>query len=226
MSPPAWQATSSMKFARRQHEATILPDGTVLVTGGTQGSGGPAGGFNDLTPGAPVHAAELWNPKTGKWTVLAAAAVDRCYHSTAVLLPDATVLNAGGGEYSPNNDGMENPPDDTHKDAQIFSPPYVFTGSARPEITTAPAEVTYGATFDVGTPNPADIGQVTWLRLSSTTHAFNGSQRINFLKFSATPTSVTVTAPASPNVCPAGYYMLFVLNRANVPSVAKIVRIK
>ena len=82
-----------------------------------------------------------------------------------------------------------------------------------------------GATFEVGTSNPADVGQVTWLRLSSTTHAFNGSQRINFLKFSATATSVTVTAPASPNVCPPGYYMLFVLSRANVPSIAKIVRI-
>ena len=57
-----------MKFPRRQHNATVLPDGTVLVTGGTRGGGGPNNGFNDLRPGQPVHVAELWNPATGEWT--------------------------------------------------------------------------------------------------------------------------------------------------------------
>jgi galactose oxidase len=56
---PAWRATSAMHHRRRQHNATILPDGMVLVTGGTQGGGGPNNGFNDLTPGQPVHTAEL-----------------------------------------------------------------------------------------------------------------------------------------------------------------------
>ena len=93
---PAWSQTAPMQFARRQHNATLLPDGTVLVTGGTQGNG-----FNNLDPGQPVHAAELWDPTTGSWTVLAAESVDRCYHATAVLLPDGTVLSAGSGEFRP-----------------------------------------------------------------------------------------------------------------------------
>ena len=86
----------------------------------------------------PIHSAELWDPKTGHWTKLAKAAVDRCYHSTAVLLPDATVLSAGGGEYSPLNNGQQNHPKDTHKDAQIFTPPYLFRAGPRPDITLAP----------------------------------------------------------------------------------------
>ena len=94
--------------------------------------------------GEPLRSAEIWDPKTGKWKKLAKAAVDRCYHSTAVLLPDATVLNAGGGEYSPNNDGNPNPVADTHHDAQIFSPPYLFLANGmradRPVITSAPAD--------------------------------------------------------------------------------------
>jgi alpha-amylase len=100
---PQWQQTSPMHFRRRQHNATILPDGTILVTGGTQGIQGndPATAFNNLNPGAPVHAAELWDPATGKWTLMAEEAVDRCYHSTAVLLPDGRVFSAGGGEYAP-----------------------------------------------------------------------------------------------------------------------------
>ncbi len=225
-SPPRWKKTDDMNFARRQHNATLLPDGTVLVMGGTQGKGGESGGFNDLTPGQPIHSAELWDPKTGQWTKLAKADVDRCYHSTAVLLPNATVLSAGGGEYRPNNAiDKENDPKDSHRDAQIFSPPYLFRGGTRPVITSAPPDVTYGATFTVGTTHPNLVGQVNWLRLSSVTHSFNANQRINFLNFTADANTLKVTAPASANLCPPGHYMLFVLNKNNVPSVAKIIRV-
>ena len=87
---PPWKRTGSMAFRRRQMNATILADGTVLATGGSSGSG-----FNNTN--TPVYDAELWNPATGKWTTMAKASVIRVYHSTSVLLPDATVLNAGGG---------------------------------------------------------------------------------------------------------------------------------
>ena len=138
----AWQTTGAMNFPRRQHNATILPDGTVLVTGGTRGGGDPgtAAAFNDLDPGQPVHIAELWDPKTGQWTELAAEKTDRCYHSTAVLLPDGRVLSAGSGEFILNEgtpQQVENDPQDSHTDAQLFSPPYLFKGP-QPEITSAP----------------------------------------------------------------------------------------
>ena len=141
----AWVATDPMNFPRRQHNATILPDGTVLVTGGTRGGGAPgtAEAFNDLDPGQPVHIAELWDPKTGQWTMLAAEKTDRCYHSTAVLLPDGRVLSAGGGEFILNEgtpQQVANNPQDTHYDAQVFSPPYLFKGP-QPQITSAPDSV-------------------------------------------------------------------------------------
>ena len=104
--PPAWRdpkdQAAQMAFPRRQHNATILPDGTVLVTGGTRSGGaGPPENFNNLDPGQPIHVAELWDPGTGHWTQLAAEQEDRCYHSTAVLLPDGRVLSAGGGDFFP-----------------------------------------------------------------------------------------------------------------------------
>ncbi|MDQ3802366.1 MAG: DUF1929 domain-containing protein [Acidobacteriota bacterium] len=222
-SPPRWRATQPMKFRRRQHNATLLPDGTILVTGGTRG-GGPNGGFNDLQPGRPVHAAELWDPATEAWTELAAEAIDRCYHATAVLLPDATVLSAGGGEYRPDNVNA-NDPKDSKRNAQVFSPPYLFKGT-RPDITAAPQSVNYGATFEIGTSKPNEIGKVSWVRLASVTHSFDQNQRIVFLRFQAGAGKLTVTAPQSANACPPGHYMMFVLNKKGVPSVARIVRIR
>ncbi|HEY2305242.1 MAG TPA: galactose oxidase-like domain-containing protein [Streptosporangiaceae bacterium] len=224
-SQPTWQQTAPMSFPRRQHNATILPDGTVLVTGGTRSGGANAPeNFNNLDAGQPVHVAELWQPDTGSWTQLAAEAVDRCYHSTAVLLPDATVLSAGGGEYFLVEGTTENDPLDSHRDAQIFSPPYLFKGP-RPIISSAPDAVSYGETFQVETAQASDIGKVTWIRLSSVTHSFNTGQRFNSLAFQPSTGGLDVTAPGSPNTCPPGHYMMFLLNRSGVPSAAKIMQV-
>jgi hypothetical protein len=159
------------------------------------------------------------------WTQLAAEAVDRCYHSTAVLLPDGRVLSAGGGEFFPVEAiKQENDPADTHRNAQIFSPPYLFKG-ARPVVTSAPASVGFGEVFHVVTPQRADVRKVSWIRLSSVTHSFNTGQRFNSLAFAVVGDGLDITAPASPNACPPGHYMLFLLNQQGVPSVASIIRI-
>ena len=225
----AWVATTPMNFSRRQHNATILPDGTVLVTGGTRGGGAPgtAAAFNDLDPGQPVHIAELWDPKTGQWTMLAAENTDRCYHSTAVLLPDGRVLSAGGGEFILNEgtpQQVANNPQDTHYDAQVFSPPYLFKGP-QPQITSAPDSVQYGDTFEIGTAQPEQIATVSLIRLSSVTHSFNAGQRINFLPSQVAGGTLTATAPPNANVCPPGHYLLFIVNLQGVPSVAEIIQV-
>src|SRR5207248_1507274 len=97
---------------------------------------------------------------------------------------------------------------------------------ARPTITSAPASVGYGDTFEIVTPQASEIGKVTWVRLSSVTHAFNLNQRITFLPFDVVAGKLQVTAPASANACPPGHYLLFILSKEGVPSVAKIVQIQ
>ena len=222
---PTWREVDSMEFARRQLNATLLPDGNVLVTGGTSSCG-----FND--PAGAVHAAELWNPTTEQWTTLASSSgIPRIYHSTALLLPDARVLSMGGNV-------LGNPYPDT-RTTEIYSPPYLFNAlgqpAARPTITSAPEIVAYGQTFFVQTDDAAAItngGKVTMLRLSSVTHSFNMSQYINTLSFSQATGGLNVVAPSgaavvapTPTVAPPGPYMLFILNGSGVPSVAKIVRV-
>lgn len=205
---PTWSYTGSMANARRQANATLLPDGTVLVTGGSSGPG-----FDDYTH--PVFPAELWNPTTGTWSTMASLTTYRGYHSVAILLPDGRVLSAGGQCGIADGCNVDT--------AEIFSPPYLFAG-ARPTITSAPASIMGGQTFFVGTPDAANITQVTWIRLGAVTHTFNQEQRISFLSFSQTTGGLNVTAPPSANLAPPGYYMLFLLN-SGVPSVASMIQV-
>ena len=212
---PAWTSAGSMAFARRHTNSTILPDGTVLVTGGTTG-----GGFVDINPADAARAAEVWDPKTNQWTTLAANSVMRVYHSVSLLLPDGTVLHGASGNALA---GTSQVPDENNH--EIFSPPYLFKG-ARPTITSAPTSVSYGQSFAVATPNAAQVTDVRWIRLGSVTHAFDMSQRANTLAFTRTPTGITVTAPANAKLAPPGHYLLFVLNRNGVPSAGKIVHVQ
>jgi galactose oxidase len=212
---PQWRFTGSMQFPRRHLNATVLPDGQVLVAGGTQG-----GGFDDISDANAVHAAEVWDPGTGQWTTLASNTVTRVYHSVSVLLPDGHVVHAASGDAEVG--GLPAP---SQRNSELFSPPYLFKG-ARPIIRSAPSGVAYGERFMVETPNSAQITKVTWVRLSSVTHSFDQNQRFNALAFEPTSGGVIVTAPTNPNLAPPGHYTLFLLNRNGVPSVGKIIRIQ
>jgi hypothetical protein len=217
---PSWQNTSPMSAPRRHLNSTILPDGQVLVTGGTSGAG-----FVNIDEGLATRTAEVWNPGTGNWTTLAANSKMRVYHSVALLLPDGTVLHGASGDALAIQPGGGIVPVPSERNHEIFSPPYLFKG-ARPAIGTAPASVSYGQTFAVATPNAAQITGVRWIRLGSVTHAFDMGQRANTLQFARTATGVDVTAPANPNLAPPGFYMLFLLNRNGVPSNGAILRIQ
>jgi hypothetical protein len=204
---PAWNYTGSMAVARRLHTATLLPDGKVLVTGGTQGSEDPNSNSNN-----PAYAAEMWDPATGTWSTMASLSVYRGYHSIALLLPDGRVLS-GGGDFGGAS-------------VEIYSPPYLFKGT-RPTIASAPTSVSYGQTFFVGTPDATNISNVRLLGLGSVTHGFNMGQRITPLSFSlaASQGGLNLTAPANSNITPPGYYMLFIVNSSGIPSVATMIQV-
>src|SRR6476469_4618887 len=183
LTSPQWVSTDPMHFARRHLNATILPDGQVLVTGGTS-----AGGFNTLS--GAVHAAEVWDPKSGHWTQLASNAIDRAYHSVSLLLPDGTVLHGASGDAA-----VPGSPDlyPRQTNSEIFRPPYLFKG-ARPTITSlSQTSVGYGLKFTINTPNGLQITDVRWIRLASVTHAFDSNQRANTLSFTTTASNVRVT---------------------------------
>ena len=214
---PSWRSVGGMAFARRQLNATILADGQVLVTHGTSGAG-----FNNVA--SAVRTAELWNPVTESWSTMAEEARPRTYHSTALLLPDGRVLTSGSGEGG--GVLLEN----SDFTSQVFTPPYLFNGdgtlAARPTITAAPSGVHYGGSFSVETPDAGSVVRGTLVRLSSVTHAFNQSQLIYPLTFSATgPTTLSAAGPTGATLAPPGPYMLFLVNQAGVPSRAEMVTV-
>jgi hypothetical protein len=200
---PAWVARAPMTWPRRQLNATLLPDGKVLVTGGSSGED-----FDDET--LPVKVPELYDPDTNTWTKMAPAADYRGYHATALLLPDGRVLTGGGRDQ---------------RTAEIFSPPYLKQDGPRPVIQAAPTLITPGTRFVVQTPNAAQISKVTLLALGSVTHAFDQNQRFLKLSFAQTSEGLSVAAPASNLAAPPGPYMLFILDERGVPSVAHMVRV-
>ena len=213
---PTVTATAPMAFGRRQHNLTVLADGSVLATGGN------SSGASLVDLNAGVYAAEQWSPATGQWRTLASMQVTRQYHSTALLLPDGRVLSAGGGIC-----GTCDQVGYLAKNAEIFSPPYLFqadgTLAPRPVIDAAPAQTTYNAPMEISTANPGGIKKVALVRLGAVTHSNNMEQRYVPLSFTAGATSLTATAPANASVAPPGFYMLFILDANGVPSVARMV---
>jgi hypothetical protein len=206
---PAWRYTAPMTHPRRQFNATLLPDGTVLTTGGTS-----AAGFSD--PSGAVRAAEIWDPGTERWRVLASNQVTRVYHSTTLLLPDGRILHAGSG------DGAGLP---RELNAEIYSPPYLFRGP-RPVISGLPATVGYGEQFLIETLDPGLIVRATMVRSGSVTHGFDQNQRFLDLTFERTPGGLRVTGAVTNDLAPPGDYFVFILNDAGVPSVGRVVRVR
>ncbi|KAI0396749.1 copper radical oxidase [Xylariaceae sp. FL0594] len=209
----------NMSRARAFANSVILPDGTVLVVGG-QSHPVP---FTDTTP---VFPAELFVPSSKTWRIMAPIAVPRTYHSIALLMPDATVLAGGGGLCGTGCAG-------NHFDLQVFSPPYLFHADgtrvgARPAIATVSAtQVKPGATITVTLLTTAGQG-VTFslVRFGAATHTVNTDQRrVPLPPTTASGLIYTLALPADPGVLVPGYWMLFAINSAGVPSVATTIKV-
>ena len=220
---PVATSTGSLITRRRQHNLTVLADGSVLATGGQRTNGG--GGLVDLANAS--YTAERWDSASGAWTELAPAGVARQYHSMAMLLPDGRVLTGGGGIC-----GACQSAGYLRRDFEIFTPPYLYRhdGSGqlalRPTISGAPPTLGYDGVFTVTSPAAASIRKLALVRLGAPTHSQDQGQRYVPLSFTVSGTTITAAAPNNPNEAPAGHYMLFAVDAAGVPSVAPIVSLQ
>ena len=208
---PSWQWGPPMSQPRIEMNAVLLPSGKVLALGGST---------NDEDATTASLNADLFDADGSSMTSAGQNAFPRLYHSVALLLPDATVLVAGGnptrGTYEPH--------------MEIYSPAYLFAADGslapRPAITSiSPGVIGYGSTFQVQSPDAASISSIVLVRAGAVTHAFDMDQRVVGMSFTAANGILTVTAPPNGNIAPPGYYLLFVLNAAGVPSIGSFVQL-
>jgi hypothetical protein len=199
---PRFKAAKPLRHARMHQNLVILPDRTVLVTGGAA---------VDEHKSKAALESELFDPATGRWRPVAKTRVARLYHSVALLMPDGRVITAGSN------------PKRTVEELRIevFSPPYLFKGP-RPAFTLARDRAAYGAKLKATTPDPSALREVNLVRPSATTHASNAEQRLLDLPFTATAANrVELTLPGNANLAPPGWYMVFAVNAAGVPSIGR-----
>jgi len=211
---PTVSTLTSMSFARAFANAVVLPNGEIFVTGGQT----YAVPFTDtnaiLTP-------ELWDPTTQTFTTLPPHTLPRNYHSVALLMTDGRVFTGGGGLCGTCGTN--------HEDGQIYSPAYLFNSSGalatRPVISSINStSIAVGGTFTVTT-NTA-VTSFSIIRFGSATHTVDTDQRRIILTPTATSgTTYTFVLPSDAGVALPGYWMVFVLNAAGVPSLATTVKI-
>jgi galactose oxidase len=212
--PVGVRQVASMAYARSFHNSVVLPNGNVVVVGG-QSLPAP---FSD---DRAVLAAEMWNARTETFSTMAPMSEARTYHSVALLLPDGRVLSGGGGLCG----GCAT----NHPNVQIFSPPYLFKtdGSlaTRPVLNSAPTVANAGTNITVTT-NSA-VNSFALVRLASATHSVNNEQRRVAVGFTTVGTNTySLALSSNRGVLVPGYYMLFAMDSAGVPSVSRTLRIQ
>src|SRR4029077_10389047 len=210
----------NMSTGRIQMNAVILPNGKVLAEGGS---------VNNESPDTPGKTADLYDPGTNTFSSAGTAAYSRLYHSTALLLPDATVVSMGS---NPGARGSYEPA------IEIYTPPYLYDSSdhlittKRPQITSQPftTPLAYNSPFQISYASSTAIASAVLVRLGSVTHAFNMEQRVIGLCGTTAPCSalsntLNLTTPPNGNIAPPGYYMLFLIDSAGVPSVPTLIQL-
>jgi len=198
--------TTSMTYPRLYLNPVILPDGKVVVFGGSTS-------LNKVANA--VYSPEMFDPVTESWTVLPPATVPRLYHGVALLLPDGRIWTAGTS-YSKLTHELR---------TEIFSPAYV--SATRPTISSDPIIAGgYGGSITIPTPDAANISSVSLIKISTFTHHYNSDQRLIWLQIqNRTSNTLTVVAPINPKLAPPGYYLIHVLDGNSIPSIGKFIQI-
>ncbi|RFN55477.1 sialidase-1 [Fusarium flagelliforme] len=207
-------ASEGLFHARVFHSSVILPNGNVFITGGQQ----YAIPFADTTP---VLEPEMYLPDEDRFVLMKPKNIVSTYHSIALLLPDGRVFNGGGGLCG----GC----DTNHFDAQLYSPPYLYDSkgklATRPKIISVSAStVKVGGTIAIKT-NGA-IAQASLARYGTATHTVNSDQRRILLTLAnAGKNTDSFQVPSYPGVALSGYWILFVMDKNGVPSIASTVKV-
>ncbi|MGW0184270.1 galactose oxidase-like domain-containing protein [Streptomyces sp. NPDC003362] len=211
---PRFTDGPSMDKGTRYPQASVLPDDSVLVSGGSEDYRG-RGDSNILE-------ARLYRPESNTFDRVADPLVGRNYHSGSILLPDGSVMFFGSDSLFA--DKANSKPGEFEQRIEIYKPPYLFRGS-RPSLSGGPRTIERGESGTFTSQHASSIKKVRLIRPSASTHVTDVDQRSIALDFETSGNKVTVTVPENRNLVQAGWYMLFVDDDQGTPSEAQWVRV-
>ncbi|XP_038899603.1 aldehyde oxidase GLOX [Benincasa hispida] len=223
---PQW-VMETMPQPRVMVDMLLLPNGNVLLING--GSAGTAGWEIGRKPVLNPVVYHTNNPRGKRFELQNPTKIPRMYHSTAILLRDGRVLVGGSNPHALYNfTGVLYP---TELRLEAFSPSYLDREFSylRPAIQfpVSPSKLRHGQALKVSFTVPGKVDptrlSVTILSPSFNTHSFSMNQRLLILgsrKYRLRGNlkyEVEVTIPASGNIAPSGYYILYLVHK-EIPS--------
>ena len=197
----------SLSLLSANGNAIILPNGKIFSVGGTA--------LNDRE--FSVFNPELYNPKLNEWKDLSPIKFRRNYHSTALLLPNGTILLAGGDVWN----------------AELYYPPYLFEKdwNGKTKIADRPEIVSLNLSkidkknelLKIKTDKIDEIKKVTLLSTGAVTHAQGSEPKYFEIDFIKKNNTIQFSIPDNKNYIQNGTYLLFLVNNSDQPSDGKII---
>ncbi|MFD5899568.1 galactose oxidase-like domain-containing protein [Streptomyces sp. NPDC060366] len=211
---PEFKDGAALDKGTRYPSASLMPDDSVLVTGGAEDYRGRSG--------SNILEARMYDPKAGEYKRVADPQVGRNYHSGSLLLPDGRVMIFGSDSLYA--DKANTKPGVFEQRVEIYTPPYLFRDS-KPTLTDGPKRIEHGESGVFKTEDAASLKSAKLLRPSAVTHVTDVEQRSIALDMEKTADGVEVTVPKNKALVPAGWYMLFVTDDKGTPSEGKWVEV-
>lgn len=211
---PRFTDGPTLEKGTRYPQASILPDDSVLVSGGSEDYRGR--GDSDILQ------ARLYDPRSNAFKRVADPLVGRNYHAGSILLPDGRVMFFGSDSLY--GDKANTKPGTFEQRVEIYTPPYLYR-DARPSLSGGPRTIARGASGTFTSQHAATVKKVRLIRPSASTHVTDVDQRSIALDFTASGDRITVTVPKNRNLVQSGWYMLFVDDDQGTPSRAQWVKV-
>jgi len=204
----------TLEKGTRYPQSSVLPDDTVLVSGGSEDYRGRSD--------SNILQARLYHPDTNTFKKVADPEVGRNYHSGSILLPDGRVMFFGSDSLY--GDKANTKPGKFEQRIEIYTPPYLYRDS-RPSLSGGPQTIARGGSGTFTSPQASAIKKVRLIRPSASTHVTDVDQRSIALDYKVSGDKITVTVPKNRNLVTSGWYMLFVDDDQGTPSKAQWVKV-